>query len=89
MDRCCHQSSKQCEFAYDHDKYLHIQQLCVNGYVREHENEKGLNIPNKINRMINKYMPEKEEWECFYQNGTWLDNDSEDWHFEQKRNGWE
>ena len=112
-DNCWNNFYQKHPFHYDHSKYLYMQRLCVDGYVRKSEKEfndfdvsqsnrmcvdgddegdendlNGIIIPWVINGIINKYMPQKEKWECYYGYMKFWDN-SEKRECSSKRNKWE
>ena len=78
------------QFNYDHSKYMKMQKWCVDGYIRQSENEiNGLNVPMVINDVINEYMPQKEKWECYYEYGQYFDPNDDEWKYAMKQNQWE
>ena len=77
------------EFNYDHSKYLEMQRLCVDGYVRQSEHElDGYIVPSVVNGIIDHYMPQRRRWECYYEHGRYNNGNTREWGYVDQ-NAWE
>ena len=80
----CRNNFYQREFNYDHSKYLIMQRLCVDGYIRQSNA-----LPMVVSGIVNKYMPQKEKWECYYQHGRCFNRNSIKYYYPSEGNKWE